>query len=105
MNKTITISIGRAVGQTPMSVKRWRQFIRITGKLVAEVAEPDSLWVRKAVSRNGYVGQPEDSRTWVFDMNENKLEALDNALKVLTIDFQQECIARTSGTTRLVGIE
>jgi hypothetical protein len=86
-----------------MTTKRWREFTRITGKLVKESAS--DVWVRKAVSRNDYVGQPEDSRTWVFDLDSNKLKALDTALKVLTIDFGQESIARTAGTTRLVGIE
>ena len=105
MNKTITISIGRAVGTTPMSTRTWRNFIRLVNNLVADTVNPDSLWVHNAKSNNDWQGNPEESRTWVFDTDSSKIEQIDVALKILTIDFGQEAIARTSGKTRLVGIE
>lgn len=104
MNTTITISIGRAVGDTPMSTKNWRNFIRLVNTLVTDTATADCQWVTNAKSHNAYNGIPEESRTWVFDTDTSKIEQLDTALNVLRIDFGQECIARTSGTTRLVGI-
>ena len=103
MNKTITISIGRAVGTTPMNTRTWRNFIRLVNNLVADTVNPDSLWVHNAKSNNDWQGNPEESRTWVFDTDSSKIEQIDVALKILTIDFKQEAIARTSGKTRLVG--
>ena len=102
-NLTITVSIGRAVGDTPMPTKRWRQFARVVSKLVATNAS--DVWVHKAVSRNAYVGQPEDTRTWVFDLDSDKLTMLDDSLDVVRADYGQHSIARTAGTTRLIGIE
>lgn len=104
MNKTITISIGRAVGTTPMNTKKWRNFIRLVNTLVADTVSPDSLWVNNAKSHNAWTDTPEESRTWVFDTDFSKIEQLDVALDVLRIDFGQEAIARTAGKTRLVGI-
>ena len=104
MNKTITISIGRAVGTTPMNTKKWRNFIRLVNTLVADTVSPDSLWVNNAKSHNNWGTTPEESRTWVFDTDSHNIEQLDVALDVLRIDFGQEAIARTAGKTRLVGI-
>ena len=103
-NTTVTISIGRVIGNKPMSDKQWRKFIHLVGEVVKATADKDSLWVNSAKSRNDWEGTPEESRTWVFDTELGNLERIDNALAVLRIDFRQEAIARTSGQTRLIGI-
>lgn len=105
MDKTITISIGRAIGDVPMSTKQWRNFIRLVNTLVSDTVTPKCLWVHNAKSNNDWQGNPEESRTWVFDTDPSNIERIDNALKILTIDFSQDAIARTAGKTRLVGIE
>ena len=105
VDKTITISIGRAVGTTPMSTKEWRKFIRLVNTLVSSTVTTDCLWVHNAKSHNAYNGDPEETRTWVFDTDLNNLERIDAELLTLTEDFVQDCIARTVGKTRLVGIE
>jgi len=102
MVSTITVSIGRALGNAPMNTRNWRKFIRLVNTLVAETAT--DTWVRNAKSHNSWVSTPEESRTWVFDLENDKLESVDNALNVIRIEFGQDAIARTSGTTRLVGI-
>jgi hypothetical protein len=105
VNKTITISIGRAIGTTPMSTKEWRRFIRLVNVIVKDTVAKDCLWVHNAKSHNAYNGNPEETRTWVFDTDLSNLERIDAELLTLTDDFVQDCIARTVGKTRLVGIE
>jgi len=87
-----------------MNTKRWRNFIRLVNTLVADTVTKDCLWVHNAKSNNDWQGNPEESRTWVFDTDSGNIEQLDVALDVLRVDFGQEAIARTSGKTRLIGI-
>jgi hypothetical protein len=100
--KTITVSIGRAVGNEPMDTRNWRKFVRVVNTLVADNAT--DVWVRSAKSFNTWVSIPEESRTWVFDLDSGKIEHLDTVIESIRLDFGQDAIARTSGTTRLVGI-
>ena len=102
-NTTVTVSIGRAVKGTPMSRGNWIKFQSAVTKLV--MANASDVWVRRSQSNGEWEDSPEQSRTWVFDLDSSKLELIDDSLNAIRIDFWQDAIARTAGTTRLIGLE
>lgn len=98
---TVTVSIGRNVGDQPMNDTDWQNFISAVGASVKRDAK--AVYVDAAASRGEWEGIGEDSRTWVADIDEWDLGALRGSLKEWARIFRQDAIALTVGQTELVG--
>lgn len=100
MEYTVTVSIGRNVGDEPMSTNVWRDFARATESAIDFVKT--EYYVRNANGAGGWQDNPEDSKTWVFSMDTTKLSILEWRMSDLCDLFKQDAIAVTYGTTDLV---
>lgn len=101
MMSTVTISIGRNVGEAPMSAREWRKFRGRIGRLVEDVAE--EVYVTDAKCVGSWEGIPEESRTWVALIGKHSEVYVLDIVTILAGMFGQDVIAVTFGETHLVG--
>ena len=98
---TITVTIGRNVGDVPMTEERWEDFTTKVDRAVAEAC--DDIWQRAVVHAGNWKGNPELACTWVADpWHDDTIGPLRLALRVLAGEFDQDAIALTIGRTELV---
>lgn len=96
----ITISIGRNVGDTPMTRAAWDNF---HADIVATITVPDSdVYVPGAHSVGEWEGVPEESRTYVASVPEEYVPAIRTRLAHLAHAYRQDAIALTVGVGTLV---
>ena len=103
---TVIVNIGRNIGTTPMSPRRWRAFRAEVG-MVLESACGD-LYTRDAVGKGGWddgLGWvPEASAVWVGAIAPENLPDLKLRLASLLERFHQDAIAVTVGDTEMVSL-
>lgn len=99
--RTVTVTIGRNVGDTPMSPERWATFknqvawdVNISSRVVH---------VKRAASVGQWNGVSEDSATWVCECNDAGIAELVDRMARRAYAFEQDAIAVTVGETTLVG--
>lgn len=106
MAQTVTVTIGRNVGDEPMSGKEWHKFktaVRTTlsslgGTVYVNGAEAyDSVWV------SGTGNVRETSATYVADVTD--VHNVRIVLAYLAGRYQQDAIALTIGETELIGAD
>lgn len=100
MQTTVTISIGRNVGDQPMSADKWRRFRADIGRRLR--AAGANVFVDTAVSTGTWDGVREQSATWVASVEANRLETIRVGLERACRLFQQDAIALTIGQTELL---
>ncbi len=95
---TVTVSIGRNVGNTPMSDSDWQQFRAETravvqgGNIIAPYYEGTGIGTDR-----------EESYTIVAEFKPNHELAFTRGLYDLCAQFEQDCVAVTIGQTAFVG--
>lgn len=97
---TVTISIGRNVGDQPMPASEWRKFrahVRDSLALCGGCVHVDA-----AHSVGEWDGKPEDSATWVAAIPADTVEELRVDLRLFCAIYDQDAIALTIGDTDLV---
>lgn len=96
---TATISIGRNVGDKPLSADRWLAF-RYAVK--NELGEGATVHVDGALSVGEWQGVSEEAATWVADITPERASVLGRHLAKVALEYGQDAIALTLGETRLV---
>ena len=98
---TITISIGRNVGGTPMSSVEWASFQRGVTTVIKPVASEVYFY---GTGSGTWDGSGEESATWVFAASAWDVEAwhFTASLRLLATMFGQEAIALTIGQTEMI---
>jgi hypothetical protein len=96
---TITVSIGRNMGERPMSADLWRRFQRLT--VIAVQAFMSELYFA-GEGEGIHEGRPEQSFTIVAGGPLHMLPNLRLRLADLARAYRQESIALTVGTTQFV---
>ncbi len=96
---TITVTIGRNVGEVPLYPRAWRDFTDALDRLVGERAE--QVFVQ-AQGCGAWAGVGEDNYTIVASIGAASLRTLPAALARLAHEYLQDAIALTVGTTALV---
>ncbi len=96
---TITVTIGRNVGEVPLILATWRDFTNSLDRLIEERAE--QVFVQ-AERRGTWDGVGEDNYTVVAACCTASLRTLPAALARLAHEYLQDAIALTIGETTLV---
>lgn len=96
---TATISIGRNVGDKPLSADRWLAFRYAIRQGLGDDA---TVYVDGATSVGEWQGVSEESATWVADITPERASVLSGHLAKVALDYGQDAIALTLGETRLV---
>lgn len=103
--RTVTVSIGRNVGDRAMPEQRWEHFREDVDGYVdvyaTDVHVRDAAGIGRWVSDAGDV-IVEDSRTWVADVRADEVAAMSSRLAFVAWEYGQEAIALTVGETTLV---
>jgi hypothetical protein len=99
---TVTVSIGRNVGDEPLSPDRWLAFKYAVRSGLGEDA---TVYVDGAASIGQWQGVSEESATWVADIEETRAALLSRHLAKVALEYGQDAIALTLGETRLVTAE
>ena len=101
---TVTVSIGRNVGNVPLSAGQWDRFR-------AAVAEgvnfhTSDRYVEDALSFGAWEGVEEESRTWValLAADYDRVPELTRYLAAIARAYGQDAIAVTTGVTVLAGL-
>ena len=96
---TATVSIGRNVGDKPLSPDRWLAFKYAVRQCLGEDA---TVHVDGATSLGEWQGMSEESATWVADITPERASVLGRHLAKVALEYGQDAIALTLGETRLV---
>jgi len=101
--KTVTVTIGRNIGDSPMSPDTWNQFSYET--LQAVETYTSALWVN-APSRSVWQGVPEDARAFYGPLRDgsgpSELRRLRARLANLATQYGQAAIGLSVGESELV---
>lgn len=97
---TVTISIGRNIGDEPMGDYQWEEYRNAISGYLARFA--DTVYVDGAHSRGEWDGIPEDSATWVAAVPVGNVNGLRASLVLDCWTYDQDAIALTIGETELV---
>ena len=102
-NVTVTISIGRGIGDSPMSARKWREFrADVRGALHSAGG---TLYVDSAKSIGEWEGVREESATFVAgDIPADNVPALMDHMREFCERYDQDAIAFTVGETYLVRV-
>lgn len=104
MSQTVTVSIGRNVGSTPLRQHEWDAFTSDVHGTLANYC--DTFYVTAAESVGYWDGIAEDSRTWVAETDSPEApDALVRTLAIVARLYRQDAIAVTTGTTVLAGLQ
>lgn len=96
---TVTVSLGRNIGNNPMTSAQWQRFTRLAKLAVAQ----HSLATHYVGVGSGiYDGMREESLTVVATVRVQRLKSLRDALRTLAVRFSQDSIALTVGTTEFL---
>lgn len=98
---TVTLSIGRNVGDTPMDDERWDAFRDGVRTLLLDVVD-GTLHVNAARSEGQWLGVFEESSTFVAEVPQSLLTVLRLGVANLRNWYEQDAIAVTLGKTELV---
>ena len=96
---TVTVSIGRNVGNVPMPGPEWRRFRRTVSDALAN----GTVFVKDARTVGEWDGIAEESRTWVASVDSEVVPSLVEFLGGLAREYSQDDIAVTVGETVLAG--
>jgi hypothetical protein len=98
--ESITVTIGRNVGDTPMPTTDWRAYLRSVHKALTDATE--ELWVdADYVGRWGDV--PEQAHVDVGPLvDHDRLPALRSALSAAATRYHQDAVGLSVGTAELV---
>ena len=97
---TITITIGRNVGDVPLDDHRWAGFRNdIQTVLSNHYAE---VYVNAAAGRGTWEGVEEENATWVASVDTAFIPGVRARLKYMADLYKQDAIALTVGDTALV---
>lgn len=104
---TVTVSIGRNVGDVPMPIHRWRQFQMDTHGVIADsVFEKQIEFIERHVGEGSWDGVTEDSVKITFGLKsaltEEALDSLRHTLTGLARFYDQDAIALTIGQSELI---
>lgn len=96
---TVVVSIGRNVGDVPLSDEHWLAF----QDEVRHALSMGTLYVDAAHSRGEWLGVAEDSATFVADdFTPYSVGLVSDALAVIGGRYGQDAVAVTTGETTLV---
>lgn len=96
---TITVSVGRNVGNVPMSDQAWQDF----RAEVRRALSMGTIHVDDARSIGEWLGVSEESSTFVADdFTPGAAEMVTDALAIIGGRYGQDAVAVTVGETRLV---
>lgn len=99
MTTTVTITIGRNVGNIPLDSRSWERFRQsVSDALTAGSAE---TWAQ-ATYVGAWEGVSEDAAIWLAAVPADRLGALRAALGALASLYRQDAIGLTVGTGELV---
>lgn len=99
---TVTVSIGRNVGDEPMSAEEWASFALYIGGTIRR--EASAVYVDSAESRGEWNGVAEDSRTWVAECATfDAVNAIAGNVQRACARYRQDAIAVTVAGTFLIG--
>ena len=100
-DNVVVVSIGRNVGDVPMSDDRWVLFRDQVGAAVHVCAT--TVHVDQALSQGSWQGIPEDAATWVAEVPTwGAIDNLRRRLGALARHWSQDAIALTIGDTELI---
>jgi hypothetical protein len=98
---TITVSIGRNVGDEPMAAHKWSAFrAAVRNTILDNMGE---IFVDGATSRGAWEGVSETSATWVAAIEPWQVPYLEVEFSRFCRDFSQDAIALTVGDTIMIG--
>ena len=98
---TVTISIGRNVGDEPMSDGEWVAFCSDIWQALYDADA--TVYVDEAKSVGEWDGIREESRTWVASVDDSVIDWIRISLAEFCRTYRQDAIALTVGVTELVG--
>lgn len=101
----VTVTIGRNVGNAPMSPNDWARFgARVEGVLIGALGV-ELGDIERHDGRGVWDGVEEDSAKFsvlVPDFDADKYAALKYRLRIIADDFEQDAIALSVGVSELV---
>lgn len=102
--QSITVTIGRNVGSTPMNRKKWSNFIDCVQEVFAAIT-PDPSWIELHLGSGTWEGVTEDSAKvtlLIGDLNQDDLDYLRVNLRRLARMFKQDAIALVVAESQLI---
>lgn len=107
MKFTCTVTIGRNIGDEPMSDKLWAEFrgdIEFTlNNYDVPLSDRYTMDALTAAGRYGDIS--EESATYVFAADVRTIANIRPQLIKLARHYSQECIALVIGNTELIGLD
>ena len=103
---SITVTIGRNVGDVPMSERRWHEFdTDVQGTLANNVFARQIIAVERHLGRGSWEGVEEDSIKITYllksALTDEAIATLSRDLSELAWFYDQDAIALTIGTSTL----
>ena len=105
--KTITVTIGRNIGSSPMDSQRWWNFqhrllkIGEIGKVYFAGSSDSGKWEME-MNDGRWQGITEDNFNVVFSVVAGNIPQVKDKLTKLKVEYEQDAIALTIGSTELI---
>ena len=101
MKYTCTVTIGRNIGDEPMSLTTWETFRDEVENVVTSFTTTEDRFTMDATTTHGRYGKTvEESATWIFSADDfNIVNNIRPLLGQLARNYSQECIALVIGQT------
>ena len=96
--KTITVTIGRNIGSSPMDSKKWWNFQHSTLK----ICEIGKVYFAGSSDNGKWEGITEDNFNVVFSVVAGNIPQVKDELTKLKVEYEQDAIALTTGVTVLL---
>lgn len=101
--QAVTVTIGRNVGDQPLSLDEWHQFAFATREAVADAAPDRQLWTATHYRNGTWNGHPEEAAIYFAPVSSGAAVAvLRQRLATLATYYRQEAIGLAVGDAELV---